>query len=78
MIPADHIQALIALSELQIRTLGRKTTALTCILPSGFEITVTSSAALAEGYSEKIGAECCMAKLEDRLFELETYRAHHS
>ena len=78
MIPADHIQALIAASEMQIRTLGRKTTALTCILPSGFEITVTASAALVEGYSEKVGAECCIAKLEDRLYEIETYRAHHA
>jgi hypothetical protein len=77
MIPHDHIQQLIDASELQIRTLGRKTTVLTCILPTGFEITVTASAALAEGYNEAIGTECCMSKLEYRLYELETYRALH-
>jgi hypothetical protein len=70
----EQINALIASADIQIRKLGEKTTALTAILPCGFEVTVTSSSATAAGYSDDVGAYCCREKLVGVLFELEAYR----
>lgn len=71
---AKNVDTILAETEFKIMDAGHKTTVVTAILPGGFEITASSSAADASKYNQATGAAECRNKIIDRLFELEAYR----
>jgi hypothetical protein len=73
-ITPEHIEAILSGSKFQVGKLGEKTTVLTTILPSGFELVVTSSCVDPGNYDQDIGVENCKQKVVDKLYELEGYR----
>lgn len=49
-------------------TLGKKTTVVRAMLKNGFEIVESSACVDAENYSEEMGREICMKKIEDKIW----------
>lgn len=70
----ERIDYLIDNSEIKVDTIFDKCTIVSCKLPSGFVIVESSPCAAPEIYDEKIGIEICMKKIEEKLWELESYR----
>lgn len=68
-----QIDELLEKSEIKVETVYDKVTIVNCKLPNGFVITESSGAVCKENYDEKIGTEICMAKIENKLWELEGY-----
>lgn len=56
--------------ETEVTTMGERTTVVRCVLRNGFEIVESSSCVDPKNYSEKIGAEICMSKIKDKIWEL--------
>lgn len=73
-ITPGHIRELLAACEITITKLGKKTTCVTAVLPCGFEIVATSACVDPANYSEEMGKQICMKRIEDKLWELEGYR----
>ena len=69
----ERIKELLDSSLIDVQTVFGKTTVVTVKLPNGFTITEASGCIDPNNYSEEIGAEICMAKIEDRLWQLEGY-----
>ena len=69
----ERIKELLDSSLIDVQTIFGKTTVVTVKLPNGFTITEASGCIDPGNYSEEIGAEICMAKIEDRLWQLEGY-----
>lgn len=53
-----------------ITTIGEKTTLVHVVLPTGFEMVEASACVGPRNYSEEYGAEICMEKVRDRLWNL--------
>ncbi len=51
-------------------TLGDRTTVVRCVLRNGFEIVESSACVDPKNYSEELGAEICMGKIKDKIWEL--------
>ena len=51
-------------------TLGDKTTVVRCVLRNGFEIVESSSCVDPKNYSEEYGAEICMERIKNKIWEL--------
>lgn len=58
------------ISEVGVTTMGQKTTVVRAILRNGFEIVESSSCVSSENYSEELGAQLCMEKIKDKVWEL--------
>lgn len=69
----EHIKKLIDDSEIVVQTLFNRLTIVTMKLPNGFTLTESSGCIDERTYSEEIGAEICLSRIEDRLWELEGY-----
>lgn len=54
----------------QVTTMGEKCTVVRAILKNGFEIVESSACVSAENYDEKLGAEICKRKVEDKVWFL--------
>lgn len=68
-----QIYELLEKSEIKVETVYGKVTIVSCKLPNGFVITESSGAVDTANYDEKIGTEICMARIENKLWELEGY-----
>jgi len=68
-----QIDELLEKSEIKVETVYGKVTIVSCKLPNGFVITESSGAVDTANYNEKIGTEICMARIENKLWELEGY-----
>lgn len=68
-----QIDELLEKSEINVETVYGKVTIVSCKLPNGFVITESSGAVDTANYDEKIGTEICMARIENKLWELEGY-----
>ncbi|RGU82438.1 hypothetical protein DWW40_10025 [Ruminococcus bromii] len=68
-----QIDELLEKSEIKVETVYGKVTIVSCKLPNGFVITESSGAVDTSNYDEKIGTEICMARIENKLWELEGY-----
>ena len=68
-----QIDELLEKSEIKVETVYDKVTIVTCKLPNGFVITESSGAVSPANYDKKIGTEICMARIENKLWELEGY-----
>lgn len=51
-------------------TLGDRTTVVRCVLRNGFEIVESSSCVDPKNYSEEYGAEICMERIKNKIWEL--------
>ena len=51
-------------------TIGEKTTLVKVTLINGFELCETSSCVDAKNYNEKIGVQCCMQRIYDKIWHL--------
>lgn len=69
----QQIDESLAKSEIKVETVYGKVTIVSCKLPNGFVITESSGAVDTANYDEKIGTEICMARIENKLWELEGY-----
>lgn len=72
-IKEEYIKEIIDNAEIEVTTMFDKTTVVAAKFPNGFVLVESSSCMDQKEYSEEIGAEICMSKIEDRLWELEGY-----
>ena len=70
----EQIEAIIAQSEISVRTEYEKVTVVCCKLPNGFVLTEASGAVDKRNYSEEIGRAICIERITNKLWELEGYR----
>lgn len=68
-----QIDALMAGSEFEVRTIYDKVTVVVAKLPNGFTIVESSGCVDPANYDEAIGVEICKQKIEDKLWYLEGY-----
>lgn len=68
-----QIDELLEKSEIKFETVYSKVTVVSCKLPNGFVLTESSGAVDPANYDEKIGTGICMARIENKLWELEGY-----
>lgn len=69
----EQINALLESAEISAETKFDKVTVVMCKLKNGFVITEASGAVDPANYSEEIGKEVCMTRIENKLWELEGY-----
>jgi len=75
--PTRHnAKRLLERSTLTHTRMGEKTMVLTCQLPNGFEVTVSSAPVDADEFDDELGLESCMEKLETRVIDLLAFQAH--
>lgn len=70
----DYISNLIAKSEVKVAKMGSKTTVVLLTMPNGFAIVQSSSCVDPANYNGAKGKIICMARIEDKIWELEGYR----
>lgn len=58
------------IKEIHVSTLGDKTTLVRAILVNGFEIVESSACVDKSNYDEQIGAEICLEKIKDKIWNL--------
>lgn len=58
------------IASYEVFTLGENTTVVRCVLRNGFVIVESSSCVDPANYSEKMGAEICLGKIKDKIWEL--------
>lgn len=58
------------ISEVEVQTMGQKTTVVRAVLLNGFEIVESSSCVSPENYDEKLGADLCLGKIKDKVWML--------
>lgn len=54
----------------EIKTMGTKTTVVRCVLRNGFEIVESTGCVDEKNYSEKVGYEICMERIQSKIWEL--------
>lgn len=69
----QHIKDILNQSEIEVKTIFDKCTIVVVKLPNGFVLTESSGAVDIANYSEEIGKQTCMKKIEDQLWKLEGY-----
>ena len=69
----EQINALLESAEISAETKFDKVTVVVCKLKNGFVIAEASGAVDPANYSEEIGKEVCMTRIENKLWELEGY-----
>ena len=67
-ISQEMVQEFVA--NTQVRTFGNKTTCVQVILKNGFVITESSSCVDPANYSEAMGSKICIAKINEKIWEL--------
>ena len=70
----EMIDDIILKSTITIDTIHDKCTIMTCKLPNGFVIVESSACVSPENYDEELGAEICMEKIINKVWELEGYK----
>lgn len=58
------------IAEVQVTTLGEKTTVVRATLRNGFEIVDASSCVSPENYSEELGTEICLERIKNKVWML--------
>lgn len=69
----EQISKLISEAKIDVATVQEKCTVVTVTLKSGFILTESSACVDKANYDEKLGARCCMERIERKLWELEGY-----
>jgi hypothetical protein len=68
-----QIEALLAETDFEIRTIYGKVTVVVAKLPNGFTIVESSACVDPANYDEAIGVEICKQRIENQLWQLEGY-----
>lgn len=58
------------IDQVEVRTMGAKTTVVRVVLVNGFEIVEASSCVSPENYDEDLGAQICLKKIKDKVWML--------
>lgn len=69
----DRVAKLLSDAEITHTKLGDKTTVVQVILPNGFVIVESSSCVDPENYDHEEGKNCCVKRIENKIWELEGY-----
>jgi hypothetical protein len=69
----EQIDRLIEQSEVAIHTVFGKTTVVSVRLKNGFVFVESSSCVDPSNYNEKLGAEICLERIKNKLWEMEGY-----
>lgn len=72
-ITPDQIAHLLEHAEIVTQTIFEKVTLVAVRLPNGFVLTESSGAVSKENYSESVGREICLRKIDSELWKLEGY-----
>ena len=70
LLTSNDIDRMIEAGDVFIDTIGEKTTLVRIVLPTGFELVEASTCVDPANYSEEYGAQICMEKIKDRLWNL--------
>ncbi|PEJ57410.1 hypothetical protein CN692_13430 [Bacillus sp. AFS002410] len=70
----DDIQKIMDNSTIEVQTVLNKCTIVTCQLPNGFIIVESSACVDPVNYDEKLGAEICLKRIENKVWEFEGYK----
>lgn len=73
-ITRDHIDALMAASQVDVCTKFDKVTVVTVKLPNGFVLVEASGAVDPANYSEAMGAKICLERIATKLWQFEGYQ----
>lgn len=68
-----QINAIIDDANIEVKTILDKCTVVACQLPNGFIIIESSACVDPANYDEALGAEICMKRIINKLWELEGY-----
>lgn len=58
------------ITEVEVQTMGEKTTVVRAVLRNGFEIVEASACVSKENYDEELGAKICLGKIKDKIWML--------
>ena len=72
-VPAEHIARLIEEAPKEVSTVFGNCTIVAIKLPNGFTVVESSGCIDPANYSEEIGEEICMRRIEDQVWKLEGY-----
>ncbi|MED3976137.1 Gp49 family protein [Priestia megaterium] len=75
-ITKEYIENLMSQSEFQVTKMFDKTTVVACRLPNGFTIVESAGCIDPANYDIDLGVCICKKRIENRLYELEGYKAH--
>lgn len=73
-ITKEYIAEIMGNSKIEIHTIFDKCTVVSCRLPNGFVITESFDCVDAENYDVEHGSEVCFNKIENKIWELESYK----
>ena len=73
-VTAARIKELLSASQIDTCTKFGKVTVVTVRLPNGFVLVESAGAVDLANYSEQIGRDICLGRIENKLWELEGYR----
>lgn len=73
-ITEEQVDDIFNRSELDYQTIFGKCTVVTAKLPNGFIIVEYSACVDPANFSEEIGAEICVSRIKNKIWELEGYR----
>ena len=72
-VPAEYIAKLIEEAPKEVFTVFDNCTIVAIKLPNGFTVVESSGCIDPANYSEEIGKEICLRKIEDQVWKLEGY-----
>lgn len=72
-VTATQVEMILADSKIEVQTVLGKCTVVTCQLPSGFIIVESSACVDPANYNEAMGAEICINRIRNKIWELEGY-----
>jgi len=73
-VTVDEIKSILVNSEIDVKTIFDKCTVVTAKLPNGFILVESSACVDPVNYNEKLGAEICLRRIENKIWELEGYK----
>ena len=69
-----QIDDLLDHAKIAVTTIGTKTTLVHVILANSFELIESSACVDPANYNQKVGAEICLERIKNKLWELEGYK----
>ena len=69
----EQVEDVLLKSKVDTMQYGDSTTIVVCTLPNGFRIVESSSCVDPANYSQKIGEEICLERIENKIWELLGY-----
>ena len=73
-ITQEQITNIMENSQIEVITMGLKTTVVSFTLPNGFVIVDSSSCVDVVNYDEQMGKEIVLKRIENKVWELEGYK----